>query len=176
MQGTRLFDRHQDDGNRTDRNLYPGQHKDGILVFVYGTLMEGGGLHRCLENQTFMGEGTIAGRLYNLGVYPGWKQDVTLPKDRVHGEVYRINADTLSHLDFVEGVEGGLYERRAVVASMASPMRRPVKPILQVWAYHYCREVRADERIEQCKPDPLGHSYFSNPMASWRQHQTDLHA
>ena len=80
-------------------------------VFVYGTLKKGGALHGNLARSEFVGEAELSGfEMYNVG---GWfpaivKTDNKDPK--VKGEIYKIDDETLSRLDMVEGYPG-LYQR-----------------------------------------------------------------
>lgn len=90
------------------------------LVFVYGTLKQGGSNHRHLAGQQFLGEArTIPGyQLYALGDYPGM---VLTPKGtrEIKGEVWKVDATCLAQLDLLEGVNEGLYER--VPVKLADP-------------------------------------------------------
>jgi gamma-glutamylaminecyclotransferase len=72
------------------------------LLFAYGTLMRGFALHRVLAGRAeFLGAGTVAARLLDLGSYPAAARD---PHGRVTGEVYRITAaGAFTALDSVEG-------------------------------------------------------------------------
>jgi len=75
------------------------------LLFVYGTLMRGFGLHPLLARQAaFHGEGTIAARLVDLGAYPGAVPDPHASVMSVMGEIYRIaGPDGFEALDSAEG-------------------------------------------------------------------------
>ena len=77
------------------------------LVFVYGTLRrdERGPIQQALTNGwEFLGHGTVAADLYDLGAYPG-----AVPRSagdpRVRGEIYRVpnDAEGLARLDRHEG-------------------------------------------------------------------------
>jgi len=58
------------------------------LLFVYGTLMQGLPLHHLIAGRCeFVGEGTVTGRLLDLGRYPG---AVPERPGNVRGEVYRL--------------------------------------------------------------------------------------
>ena len=72
-------------------------------LFTYGTLMRGYGLHALLaRGSTFLAEGSVPGRLLDLGRYPG----LVPGRGRVRGELYRIeDAALLSTLDRAEGVQ-----------------------------------------------------------------------
>jgi len=71
------------------------------VLFVYGTLRRGQALHAHVEGLEPLGTGTIAGRLLDLGPYPGVLADVD--GGRVRGELYRVSAPRLAELDEVEG-------------------------------------------------------------------------
>lgn len=85
------------------------------LIFVYGTLKRGFCNHPFLRGQTFIGPArTVPGyRLFNLGGYPGM---VKLPEDRlgVSGEIWSVDEKCLVELDYLEGLEEGLYRREPV--------------------------------------------------------------
>jgi len=110
-------------------------------LFVYGTLRRGQPLHRFLDcgKSRFVGEGRIAGRLFDLGEYPGAIGDVKR-FSTVRGEVHELLApeETFPVLDDVEGYdprrpERSLFERRAVTACLDSGRR------LTAWVYFYRR-------------------------------------
>ncbi len=85
-----------------------------MLVFVYGTLKTGHRLHGHLAGGTFLGEAITepSYRLFKLGWYPGLVERQS--GVAVRGEVWKVSDRTLAVLDDVEGVDSGLYERRAV--------------------------------------------------------------
>src|SRR5262245_22234064 len=77
------------------------------LLFVYGTLMRGFGLHRLLDGRArFVGPGTTHGRLLDLGDYPGATPD---PHGAVHEQVYEIVSPDL--MTVLESAEGPQYHR-----------------------------------------------------------------
>ncbi len=80
------------------------------LLFTYGTLMRGFRLHRLLGDRAdFLGRGQVAGRIVDLGSYPGAVADSV---GTLHGEVYRIADPALwAALDSAEGPQ---YHRREV--------------------------------------------------------------
>ena len=95
-------------------------------VFVYGTLKRGGRLHHCLTDSEYVGEGVVRGKMYDVGAFPAlihsdsvagrWVGDNKVPTpdhSYVRGEIYSVDADTLQHLDIVEGVPM-LYRRESV--------------------------------------------------------------
>lgn len=86
-------------------------------VFVYGTLKRGGRLHHCLTDSEYVGEGVVRGKLYDVGAFPALihSDSVAGGSDHsyVRGEIYSVDADTLQHLDIVEGAPM-LYRRESV--------------------------------------------------------------
>ncbi|WP_422823580.1 gamma-glutamylcyclotransferase family protein [Variovorax rhizosphaerae] len=72
-------------------------------VFVYGTLRAGGSndIARYRPRPQHVGDGIIAGTLYDLGPYPG---AVLGGEGRIVGEVYRIAPEVEAELDLLEGV------------------------------------------------------------------------
>lgn len=108
-------------------------------LFVYGTLRRGQPLHRYLTTPEtkFVGEGSIVGRLFDLGEHPAATSD---PKrfSIVRGEVHAIlDPDKIFPiLDDVEGYdarspERSLFERRSVDVHMENGR------ILKAWVYFY---------------------------------------
>ena len=89
------------------------------LVFFYGTLMtpfNRAGRLRVDQHLVYTGRGTIAGALFDLGIYPA---AVPASDARVWGEVYRMDHPTivLQALDELEGCraeepESSLYTPR----------------------------------------------------------------
>lgn len=83
-------------------------------VFVYGGLMYGFDLHAPLANCFFLGRGTVKGRLFDLGRYPG----LVPGSEEVWGEVYEVDAPLTETLDGIEGYDPvrdeGPYLRRPV--------------------------------------------------------------
>ena len=82
-----------------------------------------------------MGAGVVAGSLYRLGEYPGWKPR---PAGEVRGELYRLrNAEeTLGALDEYEGDD---FERIAITTAG--------DPGETVWIYLYKGEPAEETRI-----------------------------
>jgi gamma-glutamylcyclotransferase (GGCT)/AIG2-like uncharacterized protein YtfP len=80
------------------------------LLFTYGTLMRGFRLHRLLaERAAYLGRGRVAGRILDLGSYPGAVPD---PDGRLHGEIYRVADPAL--WGTLDSAEGPQYHRREV--------------------------------------------------------------
>jgi len=98
-------------------------------IFVYGTLMKKANhpMYGVLaRNASFIGAGTIAGELYDLGSYPGvFIREGCI--DRVIGEVYELNAETAAEawrtLDAYEmcgptDPEPHLYQKQSILVSL----------------------------------------------------------
>lgn len=90
------------------------------LVFVYGTLRQGGvrEMPRLFPQCPFVGVGMAQGRLYDFGAYPGFMPAAEDAGD-VIGEVYEVPAIVLRALDDIERYEpqneaGSYYLRREV--------------------------------------------------------------
>jgi len=85
------------------------------LLFVYGTLMRGFPLHHVLATGAeWVGAGSIAGRLVDLGQYPAAVPDGA---GRAQGEVYRVACPDLWRvLDYAEGPQ---YDRRETAVRLA---------------------------------------------------------
>lgn len=86
-----------------------------------------------MRDWTFVGFGTVAAELYDLGPYPGAVPSGD-PRARVEGEVYRLAAiDALARLDEHEGEE---FARRRVDVTLASG------DVESAWIYWYRLEPR----------------------------------
>jgi gamma-glutamylcyclotransferase (GGCT)/AIG2-like uncharacterized protein YtfP len=108
-------------------------------LFVYGTLMRGGRspYAQLLQARArFIGEASIAGRLYHLGRFPGAVPDQEC-RTRVAGEIFLIKDDALMDaLDRYEGcrpedAEPRLFRRDAV------EVRTARGSALNAWVYTY---------------------------------------
>jgi gamma-glutamylcyclotransferase (GGCT)/AIG2-like uncharacterized protein YtfP len=111
----------------------------GELLFVYGSLRRGQPLHRHLagEEARLLGEGTIRGRLFDLGEYPAAIGD-TKRFSTVRGEVHELldAPRTLEVLDDIEGYdpqrpEKSLFERRLAEVRLEDGRR------VRAWVYFY---------------------------------------
>ena len=79
-------------------------------VFVYGTLKKGGSNHHFLQNSEFLRDEVLED--HSIYVSNGFNFPLLL-KDKggkVHGEVYKVDDNTLATLDMLAG-EGHLYNR-----------------------------------------------------------------
>jgi gamma-glutamylcyclotransferase (GGCT)/AIG2-like uncharacterized protein YtfP len=119
------------------------------LVFFYGTLMtpfNRPGRLRIDTHLGYAGRGTIAGALFDLGIYPA---AVPASDTRVWGEVYEMTHPriVLQALDELEGYreaepDASLYTRRL------TPVTLEDGRVVQAWAYFYNAPLGRAERIE----------------------------
>jgi len=81
-------------------------------VFVYGSLKKNFQNHSLLKESKFIGNAEISGyKMYNIGYFPGIvKSDA---KDVVKGEIYEINMDVETRLDYLECIPD-LYRKEYV--------------------------------------------------------------
>jgi len=104
-----------------------------MRIFVYGSLRRKQGNSHWMTNAQLMGGHTEENFvLYSLGHYPGAVPGV----GGVIGEVYRIDASTLSELDALR-TQGGEYKRHLIQTPYGS-----------AWMYVYQRSVEGLTRIE----------------------------
>lgn len=102
----------------------PGPSSDRL--FAYGTLMRGYRLHAVLaRGATFVGAGSVSGRLLDLGGYPG----LIAGRGRVRGEVYRLDDPQL--LPVLDREEGYNFARRRTIVTLAGGRRA------RAWLYRY---------------------------------------
>ncbi|HHV65924.1 MAG TPA: gamma-glutamylcyclotransferase [Peptococcaceae bacterium] len=108
------------------------------MVFVYGTLMKGYENHRYyLAQAEYLGKGEIEGyALYAVSSFPGI---VPEKGEKVKGELYRVDSDTLVELDILEG-EGSLYLRKMVKVTMD-------QKTVEAWVYIWNGETRGKKKI-----------------------------
>ncbi|MEL1135043.1 gamma-glutamylcyclotransferase [Desulfitobacterium sp. THU1] len=110
-----------------------------LNVFVYGTLMRGQRNHKnYLSQSEFIGCGEITGfAMYAVSSFPG-----IVPEngEKVKGEVYQVDQDTLRRLDSLEG-EGSLYLRKPVDVLVEGKL-------LQAWIYVWNQEVKGMPKLD----------------------------
>ncbi len=135
----------QDWTNKYTRPLPNLKNQDGMnplttgLLFAYGTLMKpwSHGAARFLhENSEYLGTASLAGRLYDLGDYPGLVYDTDSPV-QVKGQLFRLNdpARILLFLDDYEGAseespESGLFRKELLPVLFEGSKR-------SAWVYTY---------------------------------------
>jgi len=97
-------------------------------VFVYGTLRAGGvrAISKLFTEAVFIGLGTLPGRLYDFGAYPGFIAGSGSP---VIGEVYMVDPAALSTMDDIERIADQMYLRTSHTVTMATGSPR------ECWAY-----------------------------------------
>jgi gamma-glutamylcyclotransferase (GGCT)/AIG2-like uncharacterized protein YtfP len=115
------------------------------IIFIYGTLMPGLRLEAQMHGARFVGPAHIAGRLIDVGRYPGLLHG----DGQVTGEVYEVDDAHLARLDGVEGVLPGdraqSHYWRELVTVVSGPQQGQ-----QVQTYLYNRPV------DGCTPIPHG--------------------
>lgn len=82
--------------------------RDLQLVFVYGTLRQGGSNHFRMAGAEFVSGGTVRGRMYRIDWYPGLVLDAA--GEGICGEIYRVHSELLAELDRFEGLSAGEVE------------------------------------------------------------------
>jgi gamma-glutamylcyclotransferase (GGCT)/AIG2-like uncharacterized protein YtfP len=76
-------------------------------LFIYGTLMPGLRLEAEMNGAKLLANAQVAGRLVDVGRYPGFLQDQPPGDGRVFGEVYAVDEGHLARLDAVEDMVPG---------------------------------------------------------------------
>ena len=100
--------------------------RSSALLFAYGTLMRGYSRHDFLaRGATFLGAGSVRGRLLDLGRYPGLVDGA----GRVGGEIYRLDDPEL--LPVLDREEGYNFDRRRAIVTLAGGRRA------RAWLYRY---------------------------------------
>jgi gamma-glutamylcyclotransferase (GGCT)/AIG2-like uncharacterized protein YtfP len=114
----------------------------GFNLFIYGTLLRGGGAEGLLAGCERVGAATVNGTLYDIdGRFPAV---LLYGNELVHGEVWHCPPGVLLRLDEYEGTAEGLFRRVAVEARVDG---RPVP----CWTYSagpaLSRKLRSDARV-----------------------------
>jgi gamma-glutamylaminecyclotransferase len=82
-----------------------------MLVFTYGTLRKGYHNHHFLKGQTFIGPDALTGTVTEKWGLPF----LNLTGDtKVEGEVYDVTPDRMETIDWLEGIDRGLYKKETV--------------------------------------------------------------
>jgi gamma-glutamylcyclotransferase (GGCT)/AIG2-like uncharacterized protein YtfP len=118
----------------------PGAAHDRRCLFIYGTLMIGSGhamAQRLARESRPLGRGTVPGRLYDLGAYPG-AVEAEGAGARIHGQVVRLNHPerSLGWLDVYEGCGKNDPEPHAYRRILA-PVRLTTGGEVDAWMYGY---------------------------------------
>lgn len=110
-----------------------------VNVFVYGTLRKGQIRHGVLKGSLFIGYGFLKGYdMYNLGSFPA----IVKGSGVVYGEVYSTNEETLKTLDYIEGVDCGLYKRELKTIELESG------EVIEAFVYVFSRSLSGAARIK----------------------------
>lgn len=112
------------------------------LLFVYGTLKRGSAhpmARRLAMQSDLVGQGTIGGRLYSLGFYPGLAL-TDAGRHRVHGEVVRLHHPAFSFgwIDIYEGC-GPNYPEPHDFRRVPVPVLMNGGAHLRAWVYTYIK-------------------------------------
>jgi gamma-glutamylcyclotransferase (GGCT)/AIG2-like uncharacterized protein YtfP len=123
------------------------------LVGVYGSLREGLGNHRLLQDAEFVGEDSLPTEygMVSLGGFPGVFKDGASP---IILELYLVDADQLISLDRLEG--NGSFYTREEVSTLAGALP---------WVY-----LLPKERYVDNEPVPSGDwkAYLSSTPSRWK--------
>ncbi len=108
-----------------------------MKIFVYGTLLKGLSRDRALSYSEFLSRCWIKGELYDLGRFPALKAG----EDKVFGELYEIDEQTLFRLDQIEAYdpvhpENSLYLRIKTQVSL-----HQTNELIDAETYFYNRSV-----------------------------------
>ncbi len=106
------------------------------LVFVYGTLRQGGSNHFRMAGAEFVETGVLRGRLYRVDWYPGLVLDAA--GDEIQGEVFAVPPEQLAELDVFEG-----HEYRRIRAAVKTPYGVP----MQAWIWEWLMPTDEGQRI-----------------------------
>ncbi|MBC8125574.1 MAG: gamma-glutamylcyclotransferase [Gloeobacteraceae cyanobacterium ES-bin-144] len=112
------------------------------LVFVYGTLRRDASNHFRMAGAEFISAGSIRGRMYGFGWYPGLVLDDA--GDDLVGEIYAVNAALLAELDRFEGLSAGEIEseyRRVRVDVLTDT------GVISAWVWEWLGLVDESQRI-----------------------------
>lgn len=110
----------------TQRVSFPGVTH---VLFTYGSLRKGAHNHRRVADNPFLGAGFVAGKLWDLGSFPG----LVPGRGTVFGEMYALSDQELESMDWFEGANTNppfyIRERRTV--------RLEGKRTVSAWVYRY---------------------------------------
>lgn len=124
---------------------------DQDYLFLYGTLrklLNKPMLHFIEKHSTFVGIGTVQGRLYNILTYPGMLPSDD-PADQVFGEVYELHhpGKIFAQLDPYERCgpddpQPHEYRRSQTEATLTDDST------VRVWVYWYNHNILEENRID----------------------------
>jgi len=130
-------------------------NNDRIFVFVYGTLKEGYGNSRIIEDlkcSTMLG--WVKGSLFDLGPYPAYKM---FGDNTIYGEIHELSnpKEALKRLDRLEGYsearpeKHNLYNRRKIMVNI---MDDPENSQVECYIYEFSgriEEIKNDNKIKE---------------------------
>ena len=116
-----------------------------VLLFVYGTLLQGFSNHQVIEGSTFVGPAVTENQftMYSNGYYPAITK---IERYHVIGEVYEIDSETFKNCDFLEGYnekhpEKGLYDREQIDVILIETGHS-----VRAWVY-FQKDTKAQDRM-----------------------------
>jgi len=120
------------------------------FIFVYGTLRCGISSpldHIMNTHCVFVGGGSVSGRLYDIGRYPGLVS-TTARTERVFGDVFRFrNEETaLAELDIYEGCSQACPQPHEYCREIQA-VRLSSGRTVEAWVYRYMHDVKRLRRI-----------------------------
>jgi len=117
-------------------------------LFVYGTLRRGFDPHEYLRSSArFLGKGRIAGRLYDLGEFPGAIPSA-LPGEEIKGELYELSdlGRQLKALDAYEEFDP-IHPDKSLFVRQRVDVRLENGESLKAWTYFLPQEPAKARRI-----------------------------
>ncbi len=113
-------------------------------LFAYGTLAEESappGIAGIIKRLRYISEGSVLGRLYDLGEYPGAVLDKN-SSNKIFGRIYELpnGLELLNRLDAYEEFDPKHPAKSLFVRRRASITRADKKKV-QGWVYEYNRDV-----------------------------------
>ena len=129
-------------------------------LFVYGTLKRRSRhpmARRLAQSARFVGAAWIAGRLYNLGRFPGLKEPRS-PEDCVQGDVYDLGENADAVLREMDAYESGEAPTPTSYERWQADVTLELGSTLKVWVYRYRGDVEEANFIasgsyeENCEP------------------------
>lgn len=114
-----------------------------MMIFVYGTLLKGMQRENVLARSEFHGPALLEAGLFDLGAFPGIKEGC----GEVIGEMYRIDEETLTLLDTIEGYEPDQPENSLYLRRTARVRRLADGEPVEVMTYFYNHPVREEDAI-----------------------------
>jgi gamma-glutamylaminecyclotransferase len=108
------------------------------LLFVYGTLKRGHQRSQMMKDQLYLGVAITKPKynMFQMGSFPalveaghvkleGHSLPIQAEGHPIHGEIYEVDDECLIHLDKVEGVREGLFERKYIELDRSNLLNLP---------------------------------------------------